>query len=199
MWNWETWEKLGREETLGKYEVVVLRSSWEAHSSKLEGVGFAESVRKQWALLPLKPLKAGVLKGLAFSYLKVQVTENALDCFVSVFVWTVLLWVEGRYMVSAELKSRCSYDVACSLENAITYTVNGGKPSVYFGEEIEVPWLFGVFWWLTAFLPAYSLQAGACTQLDPSTHKCPGADHGLPSVAACPVMFHGLEEASMVS
>lgn len=58
MWNWETWEKLGREETLGKYEVVGLRSSWEAHRSKLEGAGFAESVRKQWALLPLKPLKA---------------------------------------------------------------------------------------------------------------------------------------------
>lgn len=144
------------------------------------------------------PGRRGALKGLAFSYLKIQVTENALDCFVSVFVWTVLLWVEGRYMVSAELKSRCSYDVASSLENGITYIVNGGKP-VYFGEEIEVPWLLGVFWWLTAFLPAYYLQAGACTQLDPSTHKCPGADHGLPSVAACPVMFHGLEEASMVS
>lgn len=104
------------------------------------------------------PGRRGVLKGLAFSYLKIQVTENALDCFVSVFVWTVLLWVEGRYMVSAEFKSRCSYDVASSLENGIIYTVNGGKPSVYFGEEIEVPWLWSIL--VTHGLLASILFAG---------------------------------------
>lgn len=120
------------------------------------------------------PWRRGVLKGLAFSYLQIQVTENALDCFVSVFVWTVLLWVEGRYMVSAELKSRCSCDVVSSLENDIIYTVNGGKPSVYFGEEIEVPWLFGVFWWLMAFLPAYYLQAGHAPSWTPLHTNAPG-------------------------
>lgn len=66
--------------------MVGLRSSWEAHSSKQEGEGFAESYQKTVSPAGLEALESSVLKGLAFSYLKVQITENALDYFVSVFV-----------------------------------------------------------------------------------------------------------------
>lgn len=51
----------------------------------------------------------------------------------------VLLWVAGMYVVSVELKSRRSYEVVSSLESGITYTVNRGAPSMYFGEGVRVP------------------------------------------------------------
>lgn len=60
MWKWEAWEKPGREETLGKSEVVGLRSSWEAHRSKQDGAAFAESYQKTMSPAGLEALESAV-------------------------------------------------------------------------------------------------------------------------------------------